>query len=326
MRYVGQHRTTCGLYPSGCSLCWLLPACRHSCNIYVCSHKATCMTARLVCCCGCRLNDLPDAVRRAELPAITITSYEMMKRLTCPACQKLQGAAAAAAARAAKARQAEAAACNSTAAAAASEAATVDGSNPGGTAAAAQACGARGSGGGARGRGRGRGRGQVAAAPVQDSVVTWSKEVVWDVSETGGCSGAGDRPGGRAGKRCHGCTGPGECITHRCWTYVSSLLCCSALCAGSCSNCPSQVLAAGVCFLDGVPVSPSCPVRDAHSPWGVLACWTLQITAWRLCPGVLSSSTSPTTSGRPTPGRQTHHKQVSTHKLSCTVSPHPSLS
>lgn len=211
-------------------------ACRNSCSTYMLTQGHVYDSKAHVCCCGCRLNDLPDAVRRAELPAITITSYEMMKRLTCPACQKLQGAAAAAAARAAKARQAEAAACNSTAAAA-SEAATGDGSNPGDTAAAAQACGGRGSGGGARGRGRGRGRGQMAAAPVQDSVVTGSKEVVWDVSETAGCSGAGDRPGGRAGKRCHGCTGPGECSNHRRWTCTTSLLCCSALCAGSYGIC-----------------------------------------------------------------------------------------
>jgi hypothetical protein len=38
-----------------------------------------------------RLCDLPDVGRRAELPQITITSYEMMKRLSCPACQKLPG-------------------------------------------------------------------------------------------------------------------------------------------------------------------------------------------------------------------------------------------
>lgn len=38
-----------------------------------------------------RLCDLPDANarRREKLPAITITSYEMMKRLSCAACQKL---------------------------------------------------------------------------------------------------------------------------------------------------------------------------------------------------------------------------------------------
>jgi hypothetical protein len=38
-----------------------------------------------------RLCDLPDVGRRAQLPQITITSYEMMKRLSCPACQKLPG-------------------------------------------------------------------------------------------------------------------------------------------------------------------------------------------------------------------------------------------
>lgn len=38
-----------------------------------------------------RLCDLPDAnARRLEkLPGITITSYEMLKRLSCAACQKL---------------------------------------------------------------------------------------------------------------------------------------------------------------------------------------------------------------------------------------------
>lgn len=38
-----------------------------------------------------RLCDLPEVGRRATLPQITITSYEMMKRLSCPACQKLPG-------------------------------------------------------------------------------------------------------------------------------------------------------------------------------------------------------------------------------------------
>lgn len=35
-----------------------------------------------------RLCDLPDQQRAVELPAVTITSFEMMKRLSCEACQK----------------------------------------------------------------------------------------------------------------------------------------------------------------------------------------------------------------------------------------------
>lgn len=37
----------------------------------------------------------------------------------------------------------------------------------------------------------------------------------------------------------------------------------------------------------------------------------LQTTAWRLCPGVLSSLMSHTTSGQQTADRQTHHTQAS---------------
>jgi hypothetical protein len=35
-----------------------------------------------------RLCALPEGGRRQQLPQVTITSYEMMKRLTCEACQK----------------------------------------------------------------------------------------------------------------------------------------------------------------------------------------------------------------------------------------------
>lgn len=163
---------------------------------------------------SCRLNDLPDIARRAELPAITITSYEMMKRLTCAACQKLQGAAAAAAARAAAARQVEAAAATAaaTTAAAASDAAAADGSKASGGA-ATQASGGRGRGGGSSGRGRGGGR--MAPAPVQDSVLMGSEEYGRDTSDTAG--GPGGKPGGVAGRRCKGCTGPG---VHTCQGLV----------------------------------------------------------------------------------------------------------
>lgn len=172
-----------------------------------CVHAVFARPCLLLVC--CRLNDLPDVVRRAELPAITVTSYEMMKRLTCAACQKLQGAAAAAGARAAAACRAEAAATTAAAAAAVgSEGAAGGGDNNASGGAVAQASGGGGRGCGASGRGRGRGRGFKAHAPMQDSVASASEDATGcDVQETAGCR---NKPGGVAGKRCQGCTGPGE--------------------------------------------------------------------------------------------------------------------
>lgn len=151
------------------------------------------------------MNDLPDLERRASLPAITITSYEMMKRLSCAACQKLQGGAATAAAKAAPAAAAAATA------AAASDAGGCCGSNASGGPAAAQPSGGRGS--AASGRGRGRGRGRKGQAVEQDSTAAGSEDHVLEEAAlpTGCMAPAGQtKPGGVAGKRCRGCTGPGK--------------------------------------------------------------------------------------------------------------------
>lgn len=160
------------------------------------------------------MNDLPDLERRASLPAITITSYEMMKRLSCAACQKLQGGAATAAAKAAAARQAEApAAAAAATAAAASDAGGCCGSNSSGGPAAAQPSGGRGS--AASGRGRGRGRGRKGQAVEQDSAAAGSEDHVLEEAAlpTGCMAPAGQtKPGGVAGKRCRGCTGPGKTL------------------------------------------------------------------------------------------------------------------
>lgn len=148
---------------------------------------------------------MPDLERRASLPAITITSYEMMKRLSCAACQKLQGGAATAAAKAAPAAAAAATA------AAASDAGGCCGSNASGGPAAAQPSGGRGS--AASGRGRGRGRGRKGQAVEQDSAAAGSEDHVLEEAAlpTGCMAPAGQtKPGGVAGKRCRGCTGPGK--------------------------------------------------------------------------------------------------------------------
>jgi hypothetical protein len=194
------------------------------CTLGVAHHMRPCLTAGTAL--PCRLTDLPDVGRRAELPAITITSYEMMKRLTCTACQKLQGVAS----KHMKQPGAPPPAPQAAAAAAPQPAGAADDAGRAPPVAAGSSQGGRGRGQGrgkspGKGRGRGRGRGSsqhppqapgaapeaphapgatAAAAAAPPPVAAAAAPVA------GGGSGARPAPGGVAGMRCRGCTGPGE--------------------------------------------------------------------------------------------------------------------
>jgi hypothetical protein len=188
----------------------------------------------------------------------------MMKRLTCAACQKLPGAAAPAAAWHSKAGSESAAAAGSAVAGSSGGAAAADGGE--GADSSAQGPGGRGSGGGrgrgkspAKGRGRGRGRGHaavIAAAAAAGSIDAAG------ASSDGAAAAAAIAPpaaggygpplhmGGVEGKRCRGCTGPGEDLC---------LLCRSVAAAGR-----SAFLVRALLMLTRSPAAVCCITRPLH--------------------------------------------------------------